>query len=40
MVQKISNELLISAYKRARTLKLDSYFIYLLETEMQRRNII
>lgn len=30
MIHKINNELLISAYKKARALKLDSYFIFLL----------
>lgn len=37
MLNKLSRDLLISSYKKAKMLNLDSYFIFLLETEIQKR---
>jgi hypothetical protein len=39
MLQKLSDELLIDSYVRAVNLKLDEYFIALLNEELYRRLI-
>lgn len=39
MLQKITDQLLINVYAKAITLKLDSHFVYLLEEEINRRNL-
>jgi hypothetical protein len=41
MIQKISNDFLITIYKKAKALNVNnSYFITLLEVEMQNRNLM
>ncbi len=39
MIQELSSESLICAYRKALALKLDSHFIFLLEEELQKRNL-
>lgn len=38
-LRKLSDELLIESYYKARELKLSPDFIYLIETEIQRRSL-
>ncbi|WP_413789594.1 sporulation histidine kinase inhibitor Sda [Metabacillus rhizosphaerae] len=40
MIQKISNDFLITIYKKAKALNVNSYFINLLEVEMKNRNLV
>ncbi|MCM3443651.1 sporulation histidine kinase inhibitor Sda [Metabacillus halosaccharovorans] len=37
---KLSDEFLLSSYKKAVKLNIDSYFLYLLITEIKRRNLV
>ncbi|MGW9103723.1 sporulation histidine kinase inhibitor Sda [Priestia megaterium] len=39
MLQKLSYQVLIHAYVKAMTLKLDSHFIYLLRMEINSRHL-
>ncbi|MCJ8009000.1 sporulation histidine kinase inhibitor Sda [Lederbergia wuyishanensis] len=38
-IKELSNELLISLYRKVKSNKLDSDFIRLLDVEMKRRNL-
>jgi hypothetical protein len=40
MIQRISNDFLITIYKKAKALNVNSYFITLLEVEMRNRNLV
>jgi hypothetical protein len=40
MIKGLSNQFLIDAYRQALALKLDSYFIFLLEKELQKRKLV
>lgn len=40
MIQALSNQVLINSYVKAVMLKLDSHFIYLLQEEMRKRELM
>lgn len=40
MIKRLNNQILLDSYVKAKELELDFYFIFLLEEEIQRRNIL
>ena len=40
MLNKLSNDILISSYVKANSLDLDQYFIFLIEQELSKRELL
>ncbi len=40
MIKRLNNQMLLDSYVKAKELKLDFHFIFLLEEEIQKRNIL
>ncbi|MDQ0245122.1 hypothetical protein J2S09_002698 [Bacillus fengqiuensis] len=40
MIKRLNDQMLLDSYVKAKEFKLDFHFIFLLEEEIQRRNVL